>query len=364
MLQVLKHLGADVDMRGSVVTVEGKGITQNEVPNSLACRIRASNLVLGPMIARCGWGKVAYPGGCSIGSRPMDEHLRGLKQLGASLTEKHGFIEGSAKQLTGNEIYLDFPSVGATENLMMAAVLAQGNTLIHNAAREPEVVELQNFLCAMGAKIKGAGTSGIAVEGVRSLGGAEHRVIPDRIEAGTFLTIAAATRSDVVVSNVILEHVEAVVAKLREFGTKLNIYENNEIRVRQTKRLRGVDCKTMPYPGFPTDMQAPFMTLMSLADGVGVMSETVFENRFKHVDELARMGANIRVEGRAAVVKGVKSLSGACVMASDLRAGAALVAAGLAAEGITEIDGVHYIDRGYEALDHRLREIGGDIVRI
>jgi UDP-N-acetylglucosamine 1-carboxyvinyltransferase len=357
-------LGAQADMRGGTVTVEMKKMTRNEVPNSLACKIRASNLILGPMIARCGWGKAAYPGGCSIGSRPMDEHLKGLKQLGASLTEKHGYIEGSAKQLTGSEIYLDFPSVGATENLMMAASLAQGRTLIHNAAREPEVVELQNFLCAMGARIKGAGTGGITVEGVRSLGGAEHRVIPDRIEAGTFLTLAAATRGDVTVSNVILKHVEAIVAKLRELGSRVDICNNMEIRVRQTKRLRKIDCKTMPYPGFPTDMQAPFMTLMSLADGTGVMSETVFENRFKHVGELTRMGANIRVEGRAAVVKGVRALSGACVEAGDLRAGAALVAAGLAAEGITEIDGVHYIDRGYEALDHRLREIGADIVRI
>jgi UDP-N-acetylglucosamine 1-carboxyvinyltransferase len=294
----------------------------------------------------------------------MDEHLRGLRQLGAAITEKHGYIEGSARRLTGNEIYLDFPSVGATENLMMAAALAHGDTLIHNAAREPEVVELQNFLCAMGARIKGAGTSSIAVEGVRFLGGAEHRVIPDRIEAGTFLTMAAAAGGDVAVSNVILKHVESVVAKLREFGTELDICENNEIRVRRRKRLKGIDCKTMPYPGFPTDMQAPFMTLMALADGIGIMSETVFENRFQHVDELTRMGANIRVEGRAAVVKGVETLSGAYVKASDLRAGAALVTAGLVAEGITEIEGVNYIDRGYESLDHRLRAIGGDIVRI
>jgi UDP-N-acetylglucosamine 1-carboxyvinyltransferase len=293
----------------------------------------------------------------------MNEHLRGLRQLGAVIREKHGYIHGAAKQLTGDELYLDFPSVGATENLMMAATLAQGVTVINNAAREPEVVELQNFLRAMGAKIKGAGSSTIAIEGVRSLGSVEHRVIPDRIEAGTFLVMGAMTRGDIWVENVVLKHVEAIVAKLREFGADLNTFEH-AVRVRRPKALRGTDCKTMPYPGFPTDTQAPFMAMMSVAEGTGIMSETVFENRFKHVDELVRMGADIRVEGRAAVVKGVKSLSGANVRASDLRAGAALVAAGLVAEGVTEIEDIHYIDRGYEDLEHRLREIGGDIVRI
>jgi UDP-N-acetylglucosamine 1-carboxyvinyltransferase len=250
MLQVLKHLGAQVDMCGNTVTVTVRDMVKNEVPNSLTCNIRASNLILGPMIARYGWGKIAYPGGCSIGSRPMNEHLRGLKQLGALIREKHGYIHGSSKQLTGDELCLDFPSVGATENLMMAAALAQGTTVIHNAAREPEVVELQNFLCAMGAKIRGAGSNTIVVKGVRSLGGAEHRVIPDRIEAGTFLVMGAITQGDLWVENLVLKHVEAIVAKLREFGADITAYEH-EIRVRRFKPLRGVDCKTMPYPAFP-----------------------------------------------------------------------------------------------------------------
>ena len=363
MKDVLEGLGARVDFIGNTMTINASEITSVEVPDRLTRMMRASNLVMGPILSRFQQVKLAYPGGCSIGSRPMDQHLRGMKILGAQVVEKYGYIEAKAVKLTGKEICLDFPSVGATENLMMAAVMAEGVTTIRNAAREPEIVDLQNFLNSMGAHVKGAGTDIIKVEGVQELGGTEHTIIPDRIEAGTFIVMTAITQGDVRIENIIPEHLEAVIAKLREAGVKLS-NQGNSLQVTATERIRGIDLKTMPFPGFPTDMQAQMMALTAVSEGTSIISETVFENRFKHVDEFRRMGADIRVEGRAAIVKGVKRLSGAYVESSDLRAGAALVTAGLVAEGATVVGEVHHIDRGYENFEQKLRSLGVQILRV
>jgi len=363
MKEVLECLGAKVVFDGNSMTVDASQINSLEVSDNLTRLMRASNLVMGPLLSRFGQVKLAYPGGCSIGSRPMDQHLRGIKTLGATITEKHGYIEGKATSLRGAEICLDFPSVGATENIIMAATLAKGTTIIRNAAREPEIVDLQNFLNKMGAKIKGAGTDVIRIEGVKELGSAEYKIIPDRIEAGTFLAAAAVCNSDVLIENVIPEHLEAVIAKIRETGVKI-LTDGNGLRVTSNQQTRGIDFKTMPFPGFPTDMQAQVMVLMAVSEGTSIITETIFENRFKHVDELRRMGANIRVEGRVCIVKGVKKLSGAYVETSDLRAGSALVIAGLAAEGATVVANIYHIDRGYENFEQKLRGIGAQILRV
>jgi UDP-N-acetylglucosamine 1-carboxyvinyltransferase len=363
MQEVLTCLGAKVELVGNTMVVDAANVSTVELPDRLTRMMRASNLVMGPILARFHHVKLAYPGGCSIGSRPMDQHLRGLKLLGAQIVEKHGFIEAKTKRLVGSEICLDFPSVGATENLIMAATLAEGVTTIRNAAREPEVVDLQNFLNKMGAKVKGAGTDVLKIEGVTELDSAEHTIIPDRIEAGTFMVAAAITGGDVFIKNVISEHVEAVISKLREAGVEI-LESEDGIRVRCFKRTKGVDYKTMPFPGFPTDMQAPVMALMAVAEGASIITETIFENRFKHVDEFRRMGADIKVEGRVAIVKGVKNLSGAYVETSDLRAGAALVMAGLVAEGATIVDKINLIDRGYEDFEQKLRSLGAQIIRV
>jgi len=363
MKEVLECLGARVDFSGNTMVVDSSQVTSIEVPDRLTRLMRASNLVMGPMLSRFGQAKLAYPGGCSIGSRPMDQHLRGMKTLGAQIIEKHGYIEGKATKLQGGEICLDFPSVGATENIIMAATLAKGTTILRNAAREPEIVDLQNFLNSMGTKIKGAGTDIIRIEGVRELGSVEHTIIPDRIEAGTFLTIAAINQSDIYIDNIIPEHLEAVIAKVRETGVE--IYEEaNGIRVISNQRTKGIDFKTMPFPGFPTDMQAQVMVLMAVSEGTSIITENIFENRFKHVDELRRMGADIRVEGRVCIVKGVKKLSGAYVETSDLRAGSALVIAGLVAEGATVVANIYHIDRGYENFEQKLRGLGAQILRV
>ncbi|MGI6144790.1 MAG: UDP-N-acetylglucosamine 1-carboxyvinyltransferase [Clostridia bacterium] len=363
MQEVLECLGAKVERSGSTMVVDVSNVSTVELPDRLTRMMRASNLVMGPILSRFHHVKLAYPGGCSIGSRPMDQHLRGLKLLGAQIVEKHGYIEAKADRLVGNEICLDFPSVGATENLMMAATLAEGVTTIRNTAREPEIVDLQNFLNSMGAKVRGAGTDVIKIEGVKELTSAEHTIIPDRIEAGTFMVIAAATGGDILIKNVIPEHVEAVISKLKEAGVEIT--EDSEgIRVRGKERTRGVDYKTMPFPGFPTDMQAQLMVLMAISEGTSIVTETIFENRFKHVDEFRRMGADIKVEGRVAIIKGVKNLSGAYVETSDLRAGAALVTAGLVAEGATVVDNIHLIDRGYDSFDQKLRNLGAQILRV
>lgn len=363
MKEVLECLGARVDFSGNTMVVDSSQVSSIEVPDRLTRLMRASNLVMGPMLSRFGQAKLAYPGGCSIGSRPMDQHLRGMKTLGAQITEKHGYIEGKATKLQGGEICLDFPSVGATENIIMAATMARGTTILRNAAREPEIVDLQNFLNSMGTKIKGAGTDVIRVEGVRELGSVEHTIIPDRIEAGTFLTIAAITQSDIYIDNIIPEHLEAVIAKIRETGVEIT-EEANGLRVISNQHTKGVDYKTMPFPGFPTDMQAQVMVLMAVSEGTSIITETIFENRFKHVDELRRMGADIRVEGRVCIVKGVKKLSGAYVETSDLRAGSALVIAGLVAEGATVVANIYHIDRGYENFEQKLRGLGAQILRV
>lgn len=363
MKEVLNCLGAKVEFMGNTMVVDASQIYSVEVPDRLTRMMRASNLVMGPLLSRFHQAKLAYPGGCSIGSRPMDQHLRGMKIMGAQVMERHGFIEVKAARIMGGEICLDFPSVGATENLMMASALAEGTTILRNAAREPEIVDLQNFLNSMGAKVKGAGTDIIRIEGVKELGSTEHTIIPDRIEAGTFIVIAAITQGDVFIKNIIPEHLEAVIAKIKETGVEITEYEDG-IRVVNKERTKCVDIKTMPFPGFPTDMQAQAMALLAVSEGAGILTETIFENRFKHVDEFRRMGADIRVEGRVSIIKGVKCLSGAYVEASDLRAGAALVTAGLAADGATVVGNIQHIDRGYEHFERKLRDLGAQILRV
>lgn len=358
--RLIEKLGARVCHSNNEITISVPDLKEVEAPYEYVRLMRASLLVMGPLLARYGRTVMPLPGGCAIGTRPIDLHLKGFKALGAKIIYGHGCIEAVSAGLKGSQIYLDFPSVGATENLIMAASLARGSTVIENAAEEPEIVDLVNFLNAMGARIKGAGTKIIRVEGVPRLYGTVHTVIPDRIEAGSFLTAAAITGGDVLVDNVICDHLKPVTAKLREAGVRVEENENS-IRVSSDRELQPVDIKTMPYPGFPTDMQAQLMAVLCLAKGSSMVTETVFENRFMHVNELKRMGARIKIEGRTAVVQGVPRLTGAPVKATDLRAGAALVLAGLAAEGSTEISNVFHIDRGYDRLEEKLRGLGADI---
>jgi UDP-N-acetylglucosamine 1-carboxyvinyltransferase len=325
-------------------------------------KMRASFLVMGPLLTRMGKTKNSMPGGCAIGTRPIDLHLKGFKALGATIDIDHGNIGAYTEKLIGDKIYLDFPSVGATENIMMAATMAEGETIIDNAAMEPEIVDLSNFLNKLGADIKGAGTSTIRIKGVKKLGGARHSIIPDRIEAGTFMVAAAITGGDVVIENVINSHVKPIIAKLKEAGCKVE-EGIDSIRVIGTNDLKAIDIKTLPYPGFPTDMQAQFMALMTILKGTSVVIETVFENRFMHVDELKKMGADIKIEDRSAIINGIKQLKGAVVKASDLRAGAALVLAGLIAEGVTEIENVYHIDRGYDGIEAKFTGLGAVIYR-
>lgn len=361
MIELIKHFGAICDFENEKLKVK-VDIKDIEAPYDLVKKMRASFLVMGPILARLGHAKISMPGGCAIGSRPIDLHLKGFQTLGADITIGHGYVEARAKKLTGKKIYLDFPSVGATENIMMAAVFAEGVTIIENAAEEPEIVDLANFLNKMGANIKGAGTDTIRIEGVKELKGAEHTVIPDRIEAGTFMVAAAMTGGNVLIENVIVDHVRSIIAKLTECGIKIT-EEPKGLRVKGIKNYKAVDIKTLPYPGFPTDMQAQMMAMMTVAKGTSVIIETVFENRFMHVDELKRMGANIKIEGRSAVVTGVDHLTGAEVKATDLRAGAALVLAGLIAEGKTEINDIYHIDRGYVKMEEKLKNLGAIIYR-
>ncbi|MCL6638310.1 MAG: UDP-N-acetylglucosamine 1-carboxyvinyltransferase [Firmicutes bacterium] len=365
MKDVLTSLGAVVRCEKSTVLVDTAGVQTVEVAEELMRRMRASNLVLGALLGRFGRARLSYPGGCQIGSRPMDLHLKGLAAMGAVITEKYGYITAEAKKLTGAEIHLDLPSVGATENIMMAAVLAEGVTIIRNAAKEPEIVDLQNFINSMGGRVKGAGTDTIKIEGIRpgELHEAEHTVIPDRIEAGTHIVAAAISGEEVTVKNVIPEHLEPLLAKLREAGVDLTAGDD-WVKVRGAERLKAVDLKTMPYPGFPTDMQPQMMALLCYAGGTSVITETIFENRFKHVGELRRMGADIKVEGQTAIVKGVGRLSGAFVEASDLRAGAALVLAALGADNGTVLENVAHIDRGYEKLEAKYNALGARIIRV
>lgn len=361
---VLRHLGVQVTFFGDRLVIDATSLDGYEAPYELVRKMRASFLVMGPLLARMGRARIAMPGGCAIGSRPIDQHLKGFEAMGASIELGHGFVEARVQgRLKGTRIYLDVPSVGATENIMMAATLAEGTTLIENAAMEPEIVDLATFLNAMGARVRGAGTGTIRIDGVEALHGTTHTVIPDRIEAGTFMVAAAITRGNVLVEGAIYDHVRAVAAKLSEMGVYVE-EEDGGIRVVAEGRLRPVDVKTLPYPGFPTDMQAQMMALLAVTEGTSTVTETVFENRFMHVEELKRMNAQIRIEGRSAIIDGVPRLSGAKVCATDLRAGAALVLAGLAADGETEVTGLHHIDRGYVDLVGKLRRLGADITRV
>ena len=361
--EVLQYLGLNTRREPGRLFIDSTGIKSCEASYELVRKMRASFLVMGPLLSRFQEARISQPGGCAIGTRPIDLHLKGFEALGAEIIQGHGFIEARApKGLQGAKVYLDFPSVGATENIMMAASLANGRTIIENAAQEPEIVDLANYLNAMGANVRGAGTNAIRIEGVKNLTGTSYAVIPDRIEAGTYMVAAAITGGDVLLKNVLYEHLKPLVAKLKEAGVAIE-QDVDQMRVTASGGLRAVDIKTLPYPGFPTDMQAQFMALMSVADGSSVVSETVFENRFMHVDELKRMGANIRVDGRIAMLDGVKKLTGCPVTATDLRAGAALVLAGLAAEGQTEIGSVYHIDRGYDRIVDKLQGLGADISR-
>lgn len=361
--EVLAALGADVKRttRGRI-EVNSAIIDNYEAPYNLVRKMRASFLVMGPLLARMGKTRISLPGGCAIGTRPIDLHLKGLAALGAEINVGHGYVEASVKELKGDKIYLDFPSVGATENIMMAATLAKGETVIENAAEEPEIVDLANFLNKMGANIKGAGTNTIRIKGVDTLNGAKHSVIPDRIEAGTYMVAAAITGGDVTIENVLTSHIKPIIAKLKEAGVEV-IEDGDKVRVIGSKEIKAVDVKTLPYPGFPTDMQAQFMALMSISKGTSIIIETVFENRFMHIDELKRMGANIKIEGRSAVIQGTNKLMGAPVKATDLRAGAALILAGLIAEGTTEIGNTYHIYRGYANIEEKFRKLGAKIYR-
>jgi len=361
MKKLLRGMGAQVDGERAV-RVTTSTLRRFEAPYDLVKTMRASVLVLCPLVARFGQARVSLPGGCAIGARPIDQHLKGLEAMGARIELQHGYVEARARRLRGAHIVCDIPTVTGTENLMMAAALAKGRTIIENAAREPEVEELARVLNKMGARVQGAGTSVISIQGVDELHPVEHAIIPDRIEAGTLMVAAALTRGDVFVSDCLPEHLDAMVAKLRSAGAEV-LAEDGGLRVRGRGDLLPIDITTQPYPGFPTDMQAQFMVLAARARGQSVITETIFENRFMHVSELVRMGADIHIGGRSAIIRGVRKLTGATVMATDLRASACLVLAGLVAEGRTEIRRVYHLDRGYERLDKKLRALGADIRR-
>ena len=368
-LKLLSRLGVTVEkdarQAGGVgqVALQAGGLSGMEAPYDLVKTMRASFLVLGPLLARFGQARVSTPGGCAIGMRPVNLHLKGLAEMGAEIDLVHGYVEAKAKKLRGARIHLDLPSVGATENLMMAGTLAEGTTIIENAAKEPEIEELATVLNKMGARIGGAGRGMVTIEGVGGLHGVSHRVVPDRIEAGTFMVAAALTGGDIAVRGARPDHLDAFVLKLQEAGVGVAV-ATDEIRVRGAIKPKSVDITTLPYPGFPTDLQAQMMVLMSVSAGVSVITETIFENRFMHALELSRMGADIRLEGNRAVVKGVGSLSGAPVMATDLRASVSLVLAGLVARGQTEISRVYHLDRGYEHIERKLSHLGADIQRV
>jgi UDP-N-acetylglucosamine 1-carboxyvinyltransferase len=362
--EVLCQLGVKVVNNGdNTLNVDSTNILSCEAPYELVRKMRASFLIMGPLLARCGHAKISLPGGCAIGTRPIDLHLKGFEALGAKIETGHGYIEAKAPNgLVGARIYLDFPSVGATENIIMAACMAKGQTIIENPAHEPEIIDLVNYLNVMGANIRGAGTNVIKIEGVERLEGKNYTIIPDRIEAGTYMVAAAMTRGNVYIENAISEHLKPVIAKLKEAGVTIE-EEISGIRVSCDGPIKAIDIKTLPYPGFPTDMQAQFMAMQTISEGTSVVTETVFENRFMHVDELKRMGSNIKIEGRSAVVEGVKSLTGCQVKATDLRAGAAMVLAGLVADGETQVGYIHHIDRGYDQLVSKLCGLGADIRR-
>ncbi|AOV08823.1 UDP-N-acetylglucosamine 1-carboxyvinyltransferase [Sporosarcina ureilytica] len=363
---VLKSLNAKVeaDADNNEVTIDSEDTLFSEAQFEYVRKMRASILVMGPLLARNGFARVALPGGCAIGSRPIDQHLKGFEAMGAEITFGHGFVEAKAENgLKGAKIYLDFPSVGATENIMTAAALAKGTTIIENAAKEPEIVNLANFINEMGGKVVGAGTDSIRIEGVSKLYGTTHHIIPDRIETGTFMVAAAITGGDIIIENAVPEHNAALISKMGEMG--VNIVEVDEgVRVYAEYPLKSVDLKTMPHPGFPTDMQSQMMALMLTATGTGVITETVFENRFMHVEEFRRMNGNVKIEGRSVVLEGPSKLQGAEVAATDLRAAAALILAGLAAEGVTRVTELSHLDRGYVNFHQKLEALGAEIERV
>lgn len=362
--KVLESLGIKIEYKHETVRIDASKIDTCEASYDLVRKMRASFLVMGPLLARVGQARISLPGGCAIGTRPIDQHLKGFEAMGAEIELGQGYIEARVSgRLKGAKVYLDVASVGATENIMMAAALAEGTTLIENAAKEPEIVDLANYLNAMGAKIRGAGTGIIRIDGVSKLTGAVHTVIPDRIEAGTYMIAAAITNSDLYIEGAIGDHLRPVISKMQEMGVQIQEDENG-LRVYTDRPLRAVDLKTLPYPGFPTDMQSQMMALLLMADGTSLVTETVFENRFMHVEQMLNMNAQIKVEGRTAVVSGGSKLQGAKVCATDLRAGAALVLAALAADGDTEITGIHHIDRGYVDIAEKLSALGADIRRI
>jgi UDP-N-acetylglucosamine 1-carboxyvinyltransferase len=367
-LRLLTGLGVKIKRESpsgkpSQLSLRADSITELQAPYDLVKTMRASFLVLGPLLSRFGQATVSTPGGCAIGTRPVNLHLKGLTQMGASIELVHGYVQARAKRLYGTRIYLDLPSVGATENLMMAATLAKGTTVIENAAKEPEVTELASVLNKMGAKIDKAGSDTVTIEGVDVLGGVSHCLIADRIEAGTYLVAAALTDGEVVVRGARSDHLDSFLMKLKETGVTVSD-EGDAIKVKGSGRGKSVDIVTLPHPGFPTDLQAQMMALMAVADGVSVITENIFENRFMHAQELKRMGGNIRLEGKRAIVKGVQSLSGATVMATDLRASVSLILAGLVAKGVTEILRVYHLDRGYEHIEQKLSGLGADIERL
>ena len=364
--KLLSELNCDVDISdvNNKLTINTKNIEEMDANAELMRKMRASFLIMGPMLARFGYCKLSLPGGCNIGSRPIDLHLKGFKLLGADVIIGHGFVEVKAKKMVGSRIYLDFPSVGATENIMMASVYAEGTTIIENAAEEPEIWDLAQFLNNMGAKIEGAGFGKITIRGVNSLKGINYLPIYDRIEAGTFMIAAAITNSKVRINGINEEHLRPVIEKLKECGVRFDKFGNNSIDADGRGVKKPLDIKTLPYPGFPTDMQAQMMCLLSVVEGVSIITETVFENRFMHVVELQRMGANIKIDGRTAIIEGIPKLTGCEVKATDLRAGAAMILSGLVAEGTTEINDVYHIDRGYVDIESKFGNLGADIHRV
>ncbi|MCF6464100.1 UDP-N-acetylglucosamine 1-carboxyvinyltransferase [Clostridium sp. Cult1] len=364
MEKILLSLGCNVKKMGNMMWIDSKPLNNIKIPEELVREMRSSIILMGAMLSRTGEVIISYPGGCEIGPRPIDMHLKALRELGAEIEESHGFIYCKTKGLKGCEIQLDYPSVGATENIILAAVKAKGTTTIRNAAREPEIIDLQNFLNKAGAKINGAGTSVIIIDGVDKLRDVTHNTMPDRIVAGTYMIASAITGGEVIIKNIIIDHLQAVIAKLKEAGC-LIYSDNNSLKIIGPKKINSIEMiQTLPYPGFPTDMQAQMMALLSIANGTSIISETVFENRFKHAEELIRMGANIKVFGKVAIIKGVKELTGAKTTAKDLRGGACLVLAGLAAKGITEVENMYHIERGYENFHLELKALGADIKKV
>lgn len=364
--EVLRSLNTKIDYKpeNKQVIIDSTATLNSEAQFEYVRKMRASILVMGPILARNGFARVALPGGCAIGSRPIDQHLKGFEAMGATITFGQGFVEARTEgRLQGAKIYLDFPSVGATENIMTAAALAEGTTVIENAAKEPEIVDLANFINNMGGKVKGAGTDVIKIEGVTELTGAEHSIIPDRIEAGTFMVAAAITRGDVTIENAVPEHMTALISKMQEMGVEISETEKG-LRIKAEGELKSVDIKTMPHPGFPTDMQSQMMSLMMTAHGTGIITETVFENRFMHVEEFRRMNGNLKIEGRSVIMENPSDLQGAEVAATDLRAAAALILAGLVADGVTRVTELKHLDRGYVNFDKKLAALGADIERV